>query len=129
MVQNVVGDASLNRFEVDGICVRLNLIHVDGQCDPNNDPYKFGAADSMICYDVNTSFFDYWHLQKQAIQANVAHLFTAVGGPVSGGGGCSSALLNQYAGFTATSVEKMTWNHVFGQSDLFAHEVAHNLGM
>lgn len=91
---SVVFELAKLKYEL--ICVRLVMTHLEGYCNPNNDPYK-----NMV--DLNSSgcgsfgmlqlFSDLWNSQRLSVHRDTAHLFSGTGLECNGGGctlGCAS---------------------------------------
>lgn len=141
-IQKIVSMASL-MFEQQGVCVKLRIGHLEGFCNPNDDPFVEGLSissnigcsanvSSSISPNTNTTnlldwFTNYWKQNHaDSVSVDAVHLFYHQ--DLDGDGiGCAT-----YFDFCdhAYSVNSMDFSHdEIRRATLFARELAHNFGM
>jgi len=125
-IKTIVALAS-NKFNQQGVCVKLKLSAVDVRCSRGNDPYAGMRTHQSGCYGSGLldDFRNYWDTYMKHIPRVSAHLFTSrkMDGPL----GCASqgdlCRRNSYGvEFMASSSD------INSQGVLLAHEVGHNVG-
>jgi len=125
-IKTIVALAS-NKYNQQGICVKLKLSAVDVRCKSNDDPYSRMRWHKSGCYGSGLldDFRNYWDSKMKHIPRVSAHLFSgrAMDGPL----GCASQAdlcrRNSYG------VEYMSSSSdINTQGMLLAHEVGHNVG-
>lgn len=133
-VQEVVALAS-ERYQQDGLCVKLEISDLEGWCDASSDPYKpLRDTNQSGCGGTGglNDFKDYFNANRQDVIRDVAHLFV-------GGGEFSDPAIG--CAFTGGSIGvwcDLQWaygiNRISFSSDpdlqavVFAHELGHNGG-
>jgi len=124
-ISSIVSMAS-GKFQQD-LCISLKISALEGHCNYSQDPYRkmrhqySGCAYKGLLQD----FTKYWHFNRKHIKRDAAHLF--VGKKFTDGMiGCAGiGTLCKYA----YGVEAIPWSSDISlQSNLFAHELAHNCG-
>ena len=135
VVQAIVADISL-KYQQEGLCTKVSLSHLDGNCDANDDPYavvfETNGNENAICGNPISQlriFQDYWRNNKSNVRRDAAHLFH--GYPHSTRTiGCAyiGVLCNTFSGYAVNEVtyggnrNQVLWNV------LVAHELGHNAG-
>lgn len=51
-------------------CVRLRVVHIDGECDPEKDPYR--GYNKMDADGILDSFTDFWNKERREVKRHVA---------------------------------------------------------
>jgi len=124
-INQIVSMASA-KYQQD-LCMYIKISALEGHCNYSQDPYRkmrthySGCAYKGLLQD----FTKYWHYNRKYIPRDAAHLF--VGKKFTDGMiGCAGiGTLCKYA----YGVAAIPWtNDIKLQSNLFAHELAHNCG-
>lgn len=130
-INNLVAIVSA-KYQQAGLCTKVKISHLEGHCDPNNDPYKAAV-------DLNQSgcggpgllneFRTYWVNNRSNVQRDSAHLISGTGLECDSSGcviGCAyvGVLCNQAVGYGVNYVT-FTGNTNL-QAVLLAHELGHN---
>lgn len=131
-IRELVGE--VNAFYLKGKpCITIDLIHLDGQCDSNNDLWKDTASISDA-KDRLDSFREKFGIMRADINAEktVAHLYTGSGTSMDKGSGIA---------YTRTLCRPEKWGFgtlVFADAtdtkcpiarNLIVHELGHNIGV
>lgn len=118
---------SSNKYNQQGICIKLKLSAVDVRCDRYNDPYNGMRMHKSGCYGSGLldDFRSYWDTYMKHIPRDTAHLFHTrqMDGPL----GCASQ--GDLCRRNSYGVEYMaSSNDINMQGVLLTHEVGHNIG-
>lgn len=123
------------RYEQDMVCIRYEISHLEGYCDPESDPYKeFLDRDGKLCDDdlgLFYSFRNHWNVSKSNVHRDAAMLITGASFHCSGekcAGGCAS--------HSSTCDEAIAYSVIWAdvtrsdvvRTTIIAHELGHNHG-
>jgi len=110
------------------LCISLKISALEGHCNYNQDPYrKMRHQYSGCSYQKGLlqDFTKHWRYNKKNIKRDAAHLFVGqkfIDGTI-GCAGIGTLCTHAYG------VEAIPWSSDSSlQSNLFAHELAHNCG-
>lgn len=138
VVRNVVSEAS-SMYEQDDLCIVIKIVHLEGYCNPNSDPYvdivnlnQSGCSNEGIL----DGFQDLWIATRRGIARDVAHLFSGTPlecsngnckiGCAYEGGICTTDLGEFDIGFAA---HYLTFTQSANlRATAVAHELGHNCG-
>lgn len=114
----------------ESICVRVKISHLEGFCDPTQDPYRDGVNTGDVgCsggFGLLQFFGNYWNQNRGNIRRDSAHIFY---GPSFGGGVIGCARLNSLCDSGSYGANLMSFtNDIVFRSALFTHELGHNAG-
>jgi hypothetical protein len=121
-VETIVGLAS-QRYEVQGLCTRLQISNIEGYCTRNTDPYRNFMNDGLL-----DSFRGFWNQTRQNRRRDVAQLFS--GTDFSSNRVVGRAYLSAVCRLgSAYGVNWITFsNDINLQANLFTHELGHGAG-
>ena len=122
-VEAIVAMAS-QHYEVDGLCITLQISNLEGYCDSATDIYR----DVIQSPDLLGIFQNHWNSDRQDRPRDAAHLFT--GTDFSSDGVIGVAFVGQVCQLGAAyGIDWMTFTDDLNtQALLFAHELGHNAG-
>jgi len=128
----LIFEKTATMYQNQGVCTTLQIVHIEGYCDANIDPFKPGIARQDIGCSGNegtVQFFKTWTQNNPPpVDGGVAsyHLFFHDPDFPGDAYGCANqdALCNN-----AHGVSNMGFtNENFRRAALFAHELGHNFG-
>ena len=125
----IAGIVSLvsNKFEQDGLCLKVEISYLEGYCDVALDPYRTMVRDGVDSNNLLNDFRLYWMNNRKDVNRTVTHLFTATTMADSTlGRGYTGVLCSES---TAYAVEEVSWSpELLMKVAVVAHELGHNVG-
>jgi hypothetical protein len=128
-IERIVARASA-MYQLQGACTKLQISHLEGFCEENDDPYRAGVnlnhigcgGDGLLDF-----FAAYWKDNRGSVSRDAAHLFYArdlAGSSI----GCAyvNALCSKNSGYGVNEMEFSTDEQ--RRAIVFAHELGHNIG-
>jgi hypothetical protein len=127
-VERIVAMASTSWYSRPGLCVQLQIVHLEGHCNSETDPYNRGDIESgcNAGYGMIYYFQNYWNAHRSNVSRDAAHLFRTrsfTDWPI----GCAydRSLCNTFAYGVNAFPSNM---NAVRRAVLFAHELGHNAG-
>lgn len=129
-VEKIVAFASTRFFRLPGLCVNLQIVHLEGYCSSSSDPYYKGDFPSGCNgRGMLHEFQDFWNSNRNSVHRDAAHLFrNKLFSPDQGVAGCAyvDTLCDLKSAYGVNDVT--TYRDLGGRAYLFAHELGHTAG-
>ena len=115
------------------LCTKIELVHLEGYCNRNNDPYRNMFSRSVCDQNDDRSLIkqvqQYWVSNRAHVKRDVMHLFYGVRDETSTIG-CAfrGAMCSQTFGYGVDEITFGGNNNPKFWSMLFAHEMGHSCG-
>ena len=136
-VERIVANASMDYYQRQGVCAKVRINNLEGQCNRNSDPYRSLVVNGdMSCKnppssrDILKNFGETHQRIRGDVQrrADAVHLF--FGRTDTPGDAIGCAWINELCGSWAYGVNMINYtNNEIRQAVLFGHELGHNLGL
>ena len=129
----LVKDVS-TKYQKYPLCIKVEISHLEGYCDPQNDPYKqyvemnqSGCNSEGLLNEVKK----YWNKNRKEIHRDTMHLFSGTGLECTNNGcivGCAyrGQICNDKEGYGINYITFTESTNL--QAVLVAHELGHNCG-